>query len=76
MNHNILQRVAKHDDYLSKQDEDLLREWISNNCDRHWCHNDGPFDIPSNGGADIIIVDDPQIPDLIPIAKEKATNRL
>ncbi|KAJ5982247.1 hypothetical protein N7451_012347 [Penicillium sp. IBT 35674x] len=75
MNHNILQGVSQEGDYLSKQDEDLLREWTTENSDRYWGCDGGPLDRPSNGGADIIMVDDPQMPDLIQIAKEKAPDR-
>lgn len=35
----------------------------------------GPLRPPSEGGADVIIMDDPQMPALIPIAKEMAPDR-
>ena len=74
-NHNILQGVSKEGDYLSKEDEELLRDWATENSNRYWASNGGPLDDPSNGGADIILVDDPQMPDLIQIAKQKCPDR-
>ena len=42
---------------------------------RYWLTQGGPLTAPSEGGADIIIVDDPQMPSLIPIAKAQAIQR-
>ncbi|KAI2791897.1 Trehalose phosphorylase [Penicillium oxalicum] len=42
---------------------------------RYWASDGGPLDDPSNGGADIIVVDHPQMPDLIQIAKERSPAR-
>lgn len=75
MNHNILQGASKEEDYLTQEDENLLREWVTENSNRYWSCSGGPLDSPSSGGADIIVVDDPQMPDLIPIAKERAPHR-
>ncbi|RHZ73316.1 hypothetical protein CDV55_105757 [Aspergillus turcosus] len=75
MNHNIFQGVAKPNDYLTAENEEQLRRWVSVNSKRAWSCPGGPLDHPSNGGAHIIVVDDPQLPDLIPIAKENAPDR-
>ncbi|GFG25083.1 trehalose phosphorylase [Aspergillus udagawae] len=75
MNHNIFQGVAKPNDYLTAENEEQLRRWVSVNSKRSWSCLGGPLDHPSNGGAHIVVVDDPQLPDLIPIAKEKAPER-
>ncbi|KAJ5728447.1 hypothetical protein N7493_004777 [Penicillium malachiteum] len=74
-NHNILQGVARPGERLSQQNKKLLQCWIEENARRYWTGPDGPLLPPSEGGAHIIIVDDPQMPGLIPIAKEKAPDR-
>jgi glycosyltransferase involved in cell wall biosynthesis len=75
MNHNIFQGVAKPNDYLTAENEEQLRRWVIVSSQRAWSCPGGPLDHPSNGGAHIVVVDDPQLPDLIPIAKEKAPDR-
>ncbi|KAF4188400.1 hypothetical protein CNMCM7927_001606 [Aspergillus lentulus] len=75
MNHNIFQGVAKPNDYLTAENEEQLRQWASVNSNRSWSCPGGPLDHPSNGGAHIVVVDDPQLPDLVPIAKENAPDR-
>ncbi|KAJ5131500.1 uncharacterized protein N7515_007539 [Penicillium bovifimosum] len=74
-NHNILQGVAKPDERLSPDDQKLLTEWIDENTKRYWSCPDGPLCSPSEGGADVIVIDDPQMPGLIPIAKKAAPDR-
>ncbi|KAJ6004975.1 hypothetical protein N7540_012774 [Penicillium herquei] len=74
-NHNILQGVARPGERLSQQNKEVLQCWIEENARRYWTGPEGPLLPPSEGGADIIIVDDPQMPGLIPIAKEKAPDR-
>lgn len=74
-NHNILQGVAAPEDRLSAANEQLLQEWIEDNARRYWSRPGGPLGPPSQGGADILIVDDPQMPGLIPIAKKAAPER-
>ncbi|KAJ5290121.1 uncharacterized protein N7443_010374 [Penicillium atrosanguineum] len=74
-NHNILQGVASPDERLSSENQKALTEWIEDNARRYWSYPGGPLCSPSDGGADVIIVDDPQMPGLIPIAKQKAPNR-
>ena len=74
-NHNILQGVA--DPSVQQTDEQLnkIKTWIHHNAQRYWQTKGGPLDAPENGGADVIIIDDPQMPELIPIAKKLAPNR-
>ncbi|CAG8086961.1 unnamed protein product [Penicillium olsonii] len=74
-NHNILQGVAGPDERFSSDDQSFLTEWIAENARRYWSCPGGPLCPPSNGGADVIIVDDPQMPGLIPIAKKEAPSR-
>ncbi|KAJ5283288.1 hypothetical protein N7505_001268 [Penicillium chrysogenum] len=74
-NHNILQGVASSDARLSSEDQKLLTEWIEENARRYWSCPGGPLCSPSDGGADVIVIDDPQMPGLIPIAKKEAPDR-
>lgn len=50
-------------------------DWINENAKRYWLVPGGPLVHPSEGGADVVIVDDPQMPALIPIAKKIAPDR-
>ncbi|KAG0159460.1 hypothetical protein PDIDSM_6982 [Penicillium digitatum] len=74
-NHNILQGVAQGDERLTSENMKLLQEWIEENARRYWTRAGGPLLSPSEGGADVIVVDDPQMPGLIPIARKLAPNR-
>ncbi|EYE94732.1 putative trehalose synthase (Ccg-9) [Aspergillus ruber CBS 135680] len=74
-NHNILQGVSKPNERLSAKDHDQVTDWILENAKRYWLSREGPLQPPSEGGAHIIIVDDPQMAPLIPIAKQLAPDR-
>ena len=74
-NHNILQGVADPDQRLSKREHDIVTDWIDENAQRYWLRDNGPLRHPSEGGADVIIIDDPQMPALIPLAKKMAPDR-
>ncbi|KAJ9487773.1 hypothetical protein VN97_g5535 [Penicillium thymicola] len=74
-NHNILQGVAHPDERLTPENKKLLQEWIEENARRYWTRPGGPLLSPSDGGADVLIIDDPQMPGLIPIARKLAPNR-
>jgi glycosyltransferase involved in cell wall biosynthesis len=67
-NHNILQGVAEPELRLTKKQINVLDEWCNQNAERFWTEN-GPLAPRSQGGADVIIVDDPQMPSLVQIAK-------
>ncbi|KAJ5643839.1 uncharacterized protein N7484_006346 [Penicillium longicatenatum] len=67
--------VARPGERLTIDNKKLLHEWIEENARRYWTGPNGPLLAPSEGGADVIIVDDPQMPGLIPIAKKHAPNR-
>lgn len=74
-NHNILQGAAHPDDRFTEDKQKMITDWIEENTKRYWSISGGPLCPPSDGGADVIIVDDPQMPGLIPIAKKAAPNR-
>ncbi|KAB5578675.1 putative trehalose synthase-like protein [Coniochaeta sp. 2T2.1] len=69
-NHNILQGVADPDLRFTKEQVVMLDDWCQQNADRFWTPRNGALAPRSEGGADIIIVDDPQMPRLVKIAKE------
>ncbi|KAH0837391.1 hypothetical protein AYO21_10347 [Fonsecaea monophora] len=74
-NHNILQGAVPPE--IRTTDEQLIKikEWIVDNAERYWLGEGGPLLAPKDGGADVIIIDDPQMPELIPIAKKMAPDR-
>ncbi|BCS22533.1 putative trehalose synthase (Ccg-9) [Aspergillus puulaauensis] len=74
-NHNILQGVSAPEERLSKESWEQVTNWIQENTDRYWLRPGGPLVHPKEGGADIVIIDDPQMPSLIPLAKQKAPSR-
>lgn len=74
-NHNILQGVAKSEDRFTEENKSALTEWIVGNAKRYWLGKGGPLEPPSKGGADLIIIDDPQMPGLIPLIKETTPDR-
>jgi len=74
-NHNILQGVADPGLRLTEKQIEMLDDWCKQNAERFWISKDGPLAPRSQGGADVIIVDDPQMPSLVKIAKEQDPDR-
>lgn len=74
-NHNILQGVSKPEERLSADDNRQVTDWIKENAKRYWLVPEGPLRPASQGGAHIIVIDDPQMAPLIPIAKDMAPDR-
>ncbi|EPS29988.1 Trehalose phosphorylase [Penicillium oxalicum] len=73
--HNILQGITPPEERLTGDDINLLAAWIGDNAKRYWTIPGGPLCAPADGGADVLIIDDPQMPGLIPIAKKIAPQR-
>jgi len=65
-NHNILQGVAAPDLRLTQEAKNDFDAWILKNTMR-WTAEGGPL---APGGVDICIVDDPQMPGMIPAIKK------
>ncbi|KIV95962.1 hypothetical protein, variant [Exophiala mesophila] len=74
-NHNILQGVVPPEIHATDEQLGKIKSWIIDNAERYWLGENGPLRPPSEGGADVIIIDDPQMPELIPIAKQLAPER-
>ncbi|KAB2576921.1 Trehalose phosphorylase [Lasiodiplodia hormozganensis] len=74
-NHNILQGVADPKERLTDAMKETLDEWCQGNADRFWLKPGSPLAPRSQGGADVIIVDDPQMPSLVAISKKVDPDR-
>lgn len=71
-NHNILQGVATADERLTEEKMADLDDWVIEEAEKcRWVEHGGPLSSREKGGADVIIVDDPQMPSLVKIAKER-----
>lgn len=67
--------MSEPEERLSKADRDQVTDWIIDNAKRYWLSPEGPLRPPSEGGAQVIVVDDPQMVGLIKVAKEMAPDR-
>ncbi|KAF2854135.1 glycosyltransferase family 4 protein [Plenodomus tracheiphilus IPT5] len=75
-NHNILQGVAKDNERLTEERITELDKWALEEAERcKWLEFGGPLSSREKGGADVIIVDDPQMPNLVKLAKERDPTR-
>jgi alpha,alpha-trehalose phosphorylase (configuration-retaining) len=61
--------------YLKSKQKQAIDEWILENAERYWLTEGGPLAPPAKGGADVIIVDDPQMPGIIPLVKKTTPDR-
>ncbi|KAG0635564.1 trehalose phosphorylase [Tuber brumale] len=66
-NHNILQGVAHPEARFGAEGQAILEKWMSKNAERYWLSPGGPL---APGGAGVVIIDDPQMPALIPLIKK------
>ncbi|GAW22152.1 hypothetical protein ANO14919_116870 [Xylariales sp. No.14919] len=73
--HNILQGVNKPGKRLTKDEQDAITDWITHNAKTYWLSSGGPLGPVEEGGAHVIVVDDPQMPTLIPLIKKLTPNR-
>jgi glycosyltransferase involved in cell wall biosynthesis len=74
-NHNILQGVADPKLRLTEDQRSQLDEWCRQNAEQFWTSGDGPLAPIAEGGAHVIVVDDPQMPMLVDIAKKMDPKR-
>lgn len=74
-NHNILQGVAKAGERFTADSQNVVDAWGADNADRFWTNDGCPLAPRSKGGADVIVVDDPQMPVLVSIAKRLDPDR-
>jgi glycosyltransferase involved in cell wall biosynthesis len=74
-NHNILQGVAKANERFTADSQKMVDDWGTDNAKRFWTKDGCPLAPRSKGGADVIVVDDPQMPVLVSIAKSLDPDR-
>lgn len=70
-----MQGVSKPGETLTEENKEVMHDWIKTNAKRYWFAKNGPLLPPEQGGADIVVIDDPQMPGLIPMIKEATPNR-
>ncbi|KAG7103348.1 Trehalose phosphorylase like protein [Verticillium longisporum] len=73
--HNILQGVSHPDQRISRDEKQSIIDWITDNANRYWLSEGGPLRPPEEGGADVVMIDDPQMPGLIPLIKKITPKR-
>ncbi|KAI0834002.1 glycosyltransferase family 4 protein [Hypoxylon sp. FL0890] len=73
--HNILQGVSNPGERVAPDEQATIIDWITENANRYWLSKGGPLRPAEEGGADIIVIDDPQMPGLIPLIKQVTPNR-
>ncbi|EFW99034.1 trehalose synthase [Grosmannia clavigera kw1407] len=73
--HNILQGVSHPDQRISPEEKASIIDWISENANRYWFSEGGPLRPAEEGGADVVMIDDPQMPGIIPMIKRLTPNR-
>jgi len=73
--HNILQGVAEPGNFISKEEKERILNWITENAERYWLCHGGPLRPVEEGGAHVVVIDDPQMPGLIPLIKKSTPNR-
>ncbi|KAG0641036.1 hypothetical protein HOY80DRAFT_1021575 [Tuber brumale] len=66
-NHNILQGVENRGATFGANGQVILDEWMRKNAERYWLSPGGPL---APGGADVVIIDDPQMAALISLIKK------
>ncbi|KAG0635563.1 hypothetical protein HOY80DRAFT_1093012 [Tuber brumale] len=64
---NILQGVTDLEARFGAERKAVLDKWIRKNAERYWLSPGGPL---TRGGADVVIIDDPQMAALIPLIKK------
>lgn len=73
--HNILQGVSHPDQRITSEEKQAIIDWITENANRYWFSEGGPLRPAEEGGADVVIIDDPQMPGLIPMIKKQTPER-
>lgn len=74
-NHNILQGVADPHEHLTDEQAEEIRVWTETNAKRFWLGEKGPLRAVKDGGAHLVVVDDPQMPYLVKMAKDADPDR-
>lgn len=67
--------MSQPDERITEEQKRSWTDWIHDNAERYWLSAGGPLSSIPEGGADVIIVDDPQMHGIIPLAKAAAAKR-
>ncbi|KAG0134989.1 hypothetical protein HOY82DRAFT_634149 [Tuber indicum] len=59
--------VANPEERFDADKQALINEWIRSIAERYWLTPGGPL---APGGADVVVIDDPQMPSLLPLIKK------
>ncbi|KAH6951164.1 hypothetical protein BKA56DRAFT_505774 [Ilyonectria sp. MPI-CAGE-AT-0026] len=73
--HNVLQGVSHPDQRITAGEMDAIIDWITENAHRYWLSDGGPLRPVEEGGAHVVIIDDPQMLGLIPLIKKITPDR-
>ncbi|KAI0401725.1 glycosyltransferase family 4 protein [Xylaria palmicola] len=73
--HNILQGVSAPGKRLTKEEQAAITDWIRHNAESYWFSPGGPLQPSEDGGAHVVVIDDPQMPTLIPLIKDLTPER-
>lgn len=67
----LIKGVADPSLRLTKDRQAQINHWIEYNADRYWLSDGGPL---ARGGVDVVVIDDHQMPGLIPLIKKNRPN--
>lgn len=73
--HNTLQGLNDPYKFVSEEEKRIVTDWIGENAERYWFSKGGPLCAPEEGGANVIIIDDPQMSGLVSLIKKRMPNR-
>lgn len=60
---------------MSDDQASTLWDWSEHNAQRFWLRKGGPLSAVKDGGANFVVVDDPQMPNLVALAKRADPDR-
>ncbi|KIL83632.1 hypothetical protein FAVG1_13153 [Fusarium avenaceum] len=72
---NVLQGVNLPSERITSEEKNAVIDWITKNAYRYWLSETGPLRPVEEGGAHVIIIDDPQMAGLIPLIKRVSPDR-
>ncbi|PTD02349.1 Trehalose phosphorylase [Fusarium culmorum] len=72
---NVLQGVSPPSERITSEEKKAVIHWITENAYRYWLSETGPLRPVEEGGAHVIIIDDPQMAGLIPLIKRCSPDR-
>ncbi|KAJ6038316.1 heat shock trehalose synthase [Penicillium canescens] len=71
----MLEGISTPENHLTTDEELQLLNWVYENAQHHWLRSNGPLRQAQDGGADVVIVDDPILSVLALISKQHDPKR-